>query len=638
MIFVYRCRLAEQITRGPTRVSVPLICRTLISTDQIIPPLERKDKELSSPTIVVTQYPSNILMSIRRRCKENVRGDEQHDTLDENQTQLDYEMKTSVSYTTSTTQEKIGVSGDDASMLSPWILYKPHQPSSIPDLHHRKPLFHQISNHSIQKLLYDHIIIHFVPAYYPISVQQPGYTNYAIYSFIASIAGSASMVLSTQILLSTMMTTTSVAANAATTAATAGAFNWVLKDGIGQLGGIVVASRMGHSHAFDTNPKRYRMYAAILLDAAAFLEICTPFCCNAMIAIAYTSSLSLDTITCAVLPLACLATVCKNIGYIMASASRASLHQALCVTNSGELISNNNIRTKPTTLQVVIEQRTNNNLADITAKFGSQSTAAGVLGTIVGITCSASSSWIVSYYSSDLLFNYCSLTFFMFFVGVHQSCNYIALRNVALNHLNRERLCLLLQHFVQENAPIFSDNTTTTVRTPEQVAEMEFFLPRIFYPFRRDFNDCGNWLDIGCHLASICPRGSYQLLDILNACSNELYIVSIDGPLKYTDQRTRVQLVFLNNATSSDIIRGMLHAHILYELSQKYVEKVNESSTTNYADDGRAIVQMIKQSHDHVVTIFQSLMDHLNLVGWNTRSIFVEEGHKSYRFAIDIKA
>lgn len=134
----------------------------------------------------------------------------------------------------------------------------------------------------LRRTLYDTILIHFVPVQYPISVQQPGYTMYATYSFIAAIAGSASMVISTQILLSTMFTVTSTTTAASSigtstsTAATAGALNWVMKDGIGQLGGIIVASQMGNYHAFDNNPKRYRMYSAMLLDLAAFIEICTP--------------------------------------------------------------------------------------------------------------------------------------------------------------------------------------------------------------------------------------------------------------------------------------------------------------------------------------------------------------------------
>lgn len=119
----------------------------------------------------------------------------------------------------------------------------------------------------------------------------------------------------------------------------AGALNWVLKDGIGQLGGVWFASRMSQagSAKFDADPKKWRMVAALSLDAATLLEIVSPLVPSAM-----------------VLPIASVANIGKNIGFLTASASRAALHQSLAIRG---------------------------NLADVTAKSGSQSLAAGLLGT-----------------------------------------------------------------------------------------------------------------------------------------------------------------------------------------------------------------------------------------------------------------
>ena len=127
----------------------------------------------------------------------------------------------------------------------------------------------------------------------------------------------------------------------------AGAWNWVVKDGIGQLGGVLVASRLSQfSKTLDADPKRWRMTAALSLDMAAGIEIVTPLAPSVW-----------------VLPLAVAANLLKNIGFLTASASRAALHQSLATAG---------------------------NLADVTAKAGSQSMAAGTIGTFLGVGFSTS--------------------------------------------------------------------------------------------------------------------------------------------------------------------------------------------------------------------------------------------------------
>jgi hypothetical protein len=94
-------------------------------------------------------------------------------------------------------------------------------------------------------------VSHFLPAQYPNSVA-PGYFYFTVYSFIAGIAGSASMVLSTQTLL---LAVGVIGSNAQNAGIMAGALNWVMKDFVGQLGGVLFASQMGKTRAFDADPK-----------------------------------------------------------------------------------------------------------------------------------------------------------------------------------------------------------------------------------------------------------------------------------------------------------------------------------------------------------------------------------------------
>ena len=50
-------------------------------------------------------------------------------------------------------------------------------------------------------------------------------------------------------------------------------YTWVLKDGIGQLGGILFASRYGSN--FDEDIKKWRFLALFALNLSIYIEIMT---------------------------------------------------------------------------------------------------------------------------------------------------------------------------------------------------------------------------------------------------------------------------------------------------------------------------------------------------------------------------
>ena len=159
----------------------------------------------------------------------------------------------------------------------------------------------------------ENVVAHFLPAQYPHSVAD-GYARFSLLAFSAAVAGSAAMVLSTQTLLLAVGVVGHSAAASGNASIMAGALNWVFKDGIGQLGGVIFASKMGEMKKFDSDPKRWRMLAALSLDGASFLEILSPLVWSSW-----------------VLPIACVANIGKNIGFLTASASRAAIHQSLAI-------------------------------------------------------------------------------------------------------------------------------------------------------------------------------------------------------------------------------------------------------------------------------------------------------------------
>lgn len=353
-----------------------------------------------------------------------------------------------------------------------------------------KPSTTVLPHNNVSTLLYDNVITHFLPANYPSSVVN-GYGRFAALSFGASIAGSAAMVLSTQTLL---LAVGIVGSNTTSASVMAGALNWVLKDGIGQLGGVWFASYMGRSISqFDSNPKYWRMVAAIVLDGATLLEMCAPL---------------VPTTGGAVLMLASIANVGKNIGFLTASASRAALHQALMARDA-------------------------NNLGDITAKAGSQSMAASLCGTALGIGLSPVLGDVPLYWGFG-------------FVGlcvIHQGCNYQALKAVPLSQMNRQRCEMVLEEYVMKD----------TVLTPSQVAAQESIL--------WEDSSSQDWLHVGSNIEQV---GGPELVAQLwqeqqEGDDGKRFLLVPDLTMK-----DKLHLIFGHNAQDVDLLNGMYQAYSVH--------------------------------------------------------------------------
>lgn len=211
----------------------------------------------------------------------------------------------------------------------------------------------------------------------------PSYASYATWTFAGMLFSSAGGVLSTQSLLYAI----GVGAGAVPLAA---ALNWVLKDGLGQLGGVLSAALI--NNRFDSDPKRWRFLSALAQDASTLLEILTPLMPGAF------------------LPLAAIANVGKNVSWLSASATRAGIHSSLAI---------------------------HGNLADVTGKAGSQTIAASTLGMLLGVALSPA-------IGSDPRH---ILIAFMFCSAAHLTCMFQALRKVVLPTLSSRRLALAASPF-----------------------------------------------------------------------------------------------------------------------------------------------------------------------------------------------
>jgi hypothetical protein len=220
----------------------------------------------------------------------------------------------------------------------------------------------------------------FLPRDFPDSVS-PNYLSYVQWQLVACVASSAGMVLSMQSLLYAV----GLGAGSIPMAA---ALNWVIKDGFGQLGGVMFASFI--NNRFDADPKRWRMISAVALDGSTLLELMSPLAPGLF------------------LPIASVANVGKNVAWLSASATRAGIHRSMARRE---------------------------NLADITGKSGSQSIAGSLIGTTLGIALSP----LIGSDTAVVMGAFSILS------AIHLGSNYASLQGVVLNTLNPHRFDIVLQ-------------------------------------------------------------------------------------------------------------------------------------------------------------------------------------------------
>jgi Vitamin B6 photo-protection and homoeostasis len=489
--------------------------------------------------------------------------------------------------------------------------------------------------HVLYQNLSNALVAPFLPARYPESVAA-GYSRFAVFSCVAAVAGSAGMVLSTQALLlavgamgsslvevpsgeGTGPTQESSASTlpggaAVSTAAAAGALNWIVKDGVGQLGGVLFASRMGYFRSFDSHPKRHRLLSAMALDTANMMDICSPFVVAAVRGGGDSSSV--------ILCWACLSSVLKNVAFLTMGASKAALHQSLA---------------------------TSGNLADVTAKTGSQMMAASLLGTSLGVWLSSSFPLLARLLENCESTGNSGIGAFVDTTGqppdyhtilavllclscsaVHQVCTYWAVRSVAVNRFNRNRLDHVLQHYLMTKR---GDPPSGTVLSPQLVAQQEGIL------FESAFSVSGSYdsslaspIKIGSALSVLLEDSGRAVSSADSSGSQRLYhrweglrqaTPSSAHVLVVIDER--VHLTFMTHAKGDDVVRGMLHAHLVGQsIRHRHLFSSGESLTEtetgaeplpNNLNDQvvRTIISSAFQETDRCLPYF---LEKLRTAGW----------------------
>ncbi|KAJ2596725.1 hypothetical protein H4R99_004810 [Coemansia sp. RSA 1722] len=408
----------------------------------------------------------------------------------------------------------------------------------------------------------------FLPADYRTSVTSE-YFGYMKWQFVHNTLGSASGVLATQAMLYAM----GLGAGALPLSA---ALNWVIKDGVGQLGGVFYATVMGQK--FDSDPKHLRFWSAVWLQLSTWLEMLTPLAPHLF------------------LPIGCIANVGKNISWLAMSATKAAINKSFCLTH---------------------------NLGDLTAKHGSQATAAGLLGTAAGVIVGA---------TVDLSF----YTLIVGFVPISLAslwANYKSLMYTVTPTLNVERARGMIQDAVNINntdGQLMLD--PGKMKTPREVSVSERFMrnTRCFHP-EHMFPGIVVSFDIGKihknlarkplsgstavnnnQLANMVENAFYPSPTINNMEWTEKYYVGyLAGCTLNRSRNGNVYLWFSTQATTEDMLLGLYHAAALRLL----LADASGNKQCN-ADD------MFGRAYRFARLTFADFVEAVVMSGWDTTTVY----------------
>ncbi|KAI1411219.1 DUF647-domain-containing protein [Hypoxylon sp. FL1857] len=239
----------------------------------------------------------------------------------------------------------------------------------------------------------------FLPVGYPNSVT-PDYTPYQIYDSLQAFSSTIAGLLSSRAVLQ------GFGVGDSTSSATAAVLLTVLQESTGRLATILFAHRCGQ--AIQPECKFYRFLADIVNDGALFLDILAP----------------------ALPPYPKVLAICG-----------AGVLRALCGVSGGAAKA-----------ELSAHFAKNGNLAELNAKDGSQETVISLFGMLVG------SLFLHFVHSKEAV-----LAWMIVLVSTHLWTNYQAVRSVQMRTLNRQRLCILVDHY----------RATGVILCPSEVAAKE---------------------------------------------------------------------------------------------------------------------------------------------------------------------
>lgn len=229
----------------------------------------------------------------------------------------------------------------------------------------------------------------FLPIGYPNSVP-PEYAIYKKWIMLQDLCSNLRSTMATQAMLG------GFGVGRSDVTATQATLQWVIRDGISLIGGLIFTAIM--SDSFGQNLKLWRLFADNINNVAITVEMAAPH---------------FPTLF---LPLICIASLCKAVCGIAAGATGAVIGQHWAERNR--------------------------NIADILSKSVAQYTVVSIVGLAAGMQLTR----LLSRMSSPVF----TAAVYAFLTGLHMFSNYRALRVLALRSLNTQRYGLLVEQALSQ--------------------------------------------------------------------------------------------------------------------------------------------------------------------------------------------
>lgn len=414
----------------------------------------------------------------------------------------------------------------------------------------------------------------FLPQGYPDSVH-PDYTAYQIWDTVQAFASTITGTLTTH----SIMKGIGVGESSATPLAAA--ITWILKSGTGMIGSIMFAWWNGTE--LDGQCKKWRLFADILDDIAKGIELLVP----------YFSSYSVVIL--------CISTTMKSIVGVAGGATRTALihHQAI-----------------------------HNNVADVSAKDGSQETCVNLIASFFGI-------FILSLFHEGQYL----LELYLFLVAVHLYANYSAVKALCLDTLNEDRLAIIIKNYMMNER----------IPNPRKVNKEEsVFLLKNSTRSIHDFD-----IKIGVSFANIMKRNIISCTEmefLLKFFENKKYIITADI------EKRNIFIILKKDVQSAEILEAYFYAsmyafylclarkipidmllksetsEISYPLLNTYI--LHRIFTANSNSDMSVVtIQSIHATDIIVSNEYKAFLSTLEMNGWKTKTNLLAVG--AWRFSMD---
>ncbi|CAK9809949.1 RUS family member 1 [Anthophora plagiata] len=264
---------------------------------------------------------------------------------------------------------------------------------------------------------------------------------------------------------------------------------------------------------------------------------------------------------------------------------------------------------------LIQHQALQNNLADVSAKDGSQETCINLVASFVSIL-------VLSIFHNDRFV----IEFYLFLVMVHLYANYSAVKALCLNSLNEDRLALIVKSYI----------TNEVIPEPEEVNKKE----SVLLLTKPTMDMCGFNIKIGVSLAALIKNDTISTSDTelsLKLFLDRKYLISIDV------QNKTIFICLKKDAQPYDVLEAYLHAclcglyicmsmkvpldlflkpevsEMSYPLMRLYVLKKKYSTTNNGVQSSKTI-ESIYATNVLISSEFKAFISGLESKGWMTET------------------